>query len=134
MNLINMQIFFIELQCMMPRNIMKDRWKNDPITKFSNLMTRDTKGNFLHSGITMRKSGCIDFYSNFRLVEETQASVEATVTGLNEDRFKATRKDAGKFQDVASDFGSLYFKDQVDIYRCSMSWKNEIGLSVSKPI
>ena len=75
----------------------------------------------MHCGIALRESGSIDFYHNFRMVEAASNTI---------------RKDAdeGIFQDVTADFNSLYFKNDAQIYRCSMSWKQMIGFSVSSAI
>ncbi len=57
--------------------------------------------------------------------------------GLNAKRFLIDGKfnsKAGKFIDVASDFGCLYFRDKENIYKCPMSWKQECGLSVSAAV
>jgi hypothetical protein len=79
---------------------------------------------YAHAGITIRESGCLDFYYNYRLVEETKASFKDTVKGYNEERYlEACKHKTGNFIDVNADFGCLYFRDGRDIYRCPISWK-----------
>jgi hypothetical protein len=40
-------------------------------------------------------------------------------------------REAGDFNGVLCDFEFLYFKDNLNIYMCPMSWKSDIGLRVS---
>jgi hypothetical protein len=74
-------LFLKELQHVLPRSILKGvNWVKDPINKFANVVNWDNNSKkYVHSGITIRKSGCLDFYSNYRLVEETKSSFKETV-------------------------------------------------------
>ena len=93
---------------------------------------------FRHSGIALRQSGCIDFYYAFRLVEESRPSFAESTQFLSQKKRKMKTdkegniKNAGNFCNITSDFGHLYFADEVNIYECGMNWKQDIGITVSK--
>ena len=79
---------------------------------------------YMHCGIALRKSGSLDFYYNFRLVEETDPTLHKSTLELNHTQGSGYRvdKDAAEFSNIYADFGQLYFTDTIHIYKCSMSW------------
>ena len=78
---------------------------------------------YRQSGIALRKSGAIDFYYDFRLVEISEAIPNKQV-----------------YTAIDSDFTDLHFKcyersddpsdpyEKVVLYSCSISWKQRIGI------
>ena len=84
----------------------------------------------------MRKSGSLDFYYNFRLVEETDPTLRKSTTELPHSQGSSYRDDAtaGNFSNVYADFGQLYFTDSLHLYKCSMRWQESIGITSSEKI
>ena len=89
----------------------------------------------MHCGISLRKSGCLDFYYNFRLVEEAGSNIHHATRDLNKSGradYRKLRGVASTFESVYADYGYLFFRDGNEIYRCSMSWQEQIGISTSE--
>jgi hypothetical protein len=89
----------------------------------------------MHCGISLRKSNGLDFYYNFRLVEEAGSNIHVATKSLSKNARAGYRNLVGKaspFESVYADYGYLYFRDGNEIYRCSMSWQEQIGISTSE--
>lgn len=108
---------------------IRKKWEiGDSITKLSNILYWESAlKKYVHCGIALRKSGSIDFYYNFRLVEETcstlyKATMDLDNTQEAEYRKEHSNKEESRFDNVYADYGQLYFTDSRNIYKCSMAW------------
>ena len=66
---------------------MQEESDTSPIMKQRALVTQDANGNFIHRLLVLRKSGRINFYSDFMLINEDLDRTNATIdieSGLNQ--------------------------------------------------
>lgn len=83
------KLYLQEIQHVFPRSLVQGfKWTPDPIKKCVNVIHWDnTSEKYAQSGIAIRESGSLDFYYNYRLVEETKGSFKDTIKGYNEARW-----------------------------------------------
>ena len=73
----------------------------------------------MQSGIVLRKSGSVDFYYDFRLVETSEAIPNKRI-----------------YSAIDQDFTDIHFKcyekenavEKVVLYSCNTSWKQRVGI------